>query len=93
MTHELDDRPLWEQQLSEVDRDVLNEWDSICEWAEHDKRRIRVGMSRRSCVNCKLEKTLRSSGRCYACEKHWQRKGQERSVELILKEVARGALK
>jgi hypothetical protein len=89
VTHDLDDRPLWEQQLSEADEDVVNEWESARDWAERDQERVRLGMPRRNCVNCKLEKTLRSSGRCYACEKYWQRKGEERPVELILKEIDR----
>ncbi len=90
MTREIDDRPLWEQQLSESDQDVLDEWEFIQDTAQrHEQEWVALGMPRRHCMNCQFEKPLRSSGRCYACEKQWQRKGQERSIDLILKEIAR----
>jgi len=44
----------------------------------------------RHCVNCGLKKPLRSSGRCYACEKYHQRHpGEERPAALYRREIAR----
>ena len=42
-----------------------------------------------SCRNCKDQKALRSSGRCYACNRYSQRIGSERPRELVLKEFTR----
>jgi hypothetical protein len=41
------------------------------------------------CCNCRLPKTLRSSGRCFACEKSFQRHGVERPRKDIDREILR----
>ena len=75
--------PEWEKGLSVADRRVGVEWIRRVEMAEQHPG-IR-------CRNCKDEKPLRSSGRCYVCEKYSQRNelGTERPRELVLKEIAR----
>jgi hypothetical protein len=78
-----DEESEWEKGLSAADRRVGVEWIRRVEMAEQ-----RPGTR---CRNCKDEKPLRSSGRCYACEKYSQRSelGTERPRELVLKEITR----
>ncbi len=78
---ELDDRPDWERNLSTRDLAILRTERWLVE-ADFPEGAV--------CSNCRLPKTLRSSGRCYACEKYHQRRGVERPQRLVDKEILRG---
>jgi hypothetical protein len=99
-----DDDPEWEQQLSAEDVENMEEWDYHREWAASiDAIQAELAQligapadngiwrqDREHCRNCKLPKPpFRSSGRCYGCEKHWQRHHGERPLRLIAKEIRR----
>jgi len=75
-----DDGPAsWEVMLTPEELRIAAFEDGLPEWTRPEDL----------CRNCRLPKKLRSSRRCFACEKYHQRHGVERPRDLIDKEILR----
>jgi hypothetical protein len=89
---EIDDRPAWEQALSPEDDAVWEAWLWLSDLQEHeaDQPWADHRILRSYCCVCKMPKfPIRSSGRCAACEKYWQRHSSDRPFDLIFKAIGR----
>jgi hypothetical protein len=86
----IDELPEWEQNLTEDDEVIRDEYAWNSEQESDDEL---FGYKRERCRICKLPKKLQSTGRCHACQRHHQRHrhefNPERPLELILKEYRR----